>query len=194
VSRSSKKFDGIFVGGDITSWGEVDFLTRFLNSLGQDWKNAFFVPGNHDPPQAVRPGGSVNLHGKTARVGRYSFGGLGGSNVTPFGTPFEIPDDQAVKILESLGRVDVLISHCPPFGTNCDVVESGLHVGSKPVREYIERESPTFVLCGHVHEARGQDTLNGTRIINPGSIMDANFAVVEMNDKLEVELSQGEVS
>jgi Icc-related predicted phosphoesterase len=146
LSHASKKFDGVFIGGDITSWGDLQFTNRLLKAVGDEWKRIFFVPGNHDPRETAGVG-SVNLHGQAVKIGRYSVGGLVGSNVTPFGTPFEMPDDEANSILRGLGKVDLLISHCPPFGTNCDLTEGGDHVGSKPVREFIQRESPRLVLC-----------------------------------------------
>jgi Icc-related predicted phosphoesterase len=67
-----------------------------------------------------------------------------------------------------MGRVDVLISHSPPFNTSCDILWDGKHVGSKPLRRYIDRYQPIVVLSGHIHESPGTDTIGKTLVVNPG--------------------------
>ena len=75
--------------------------------------------------------------------------------------------------------------HCPPYDTPLDVapeldktlkpvMSSGgainmIHVGSKAVREVIEKHKPLLGLHGHIHEARGFVKIGRTLCINPGS-------------------------
>lgn len=121
------------------------------------------------------------------RLGDRVIGGLGGSNITPFGTPFELDDAEAAAMLSSLGPLDILVSHCPPFGTRCDLTDSGRHIGSEAVRRYVSSSPPKLVLCGHVHESSAQDSLGGAKIANPGPLMAGKYAVVEISETIGVE-------
>ena len=79
------------------------------------------------------------------------------------------------SILERFGRVDILISHVPPYGV-LDRVESrfippawtGRHAGSKVLLEYIQRYQPRYVFCGHIHEAEGSAMVGATQVVNLG--------------------------
>ena len=46
---------------------------------------------------------------------------------------------------------------------------SMIHVGSKAVRQLIEKDQPLIGLHGHIHEARGFVKIGRTLCINPGS-------------------------
>lgn len=182
------RYDAILIGGDLNRGrGSLDFAGRFLSGAASFGRPVVYVPGNSDQPDAPTPVGVESLHGRTSRLGRYDVGGLGGSNQTPFSTPFEMDDDTARAALEGLGHVDILISHCPPARTKCDRGKTG-HIGSVPVREYVEKERPALVLSGHVHEARAVDNLGGTTVVNAGPLMDGKFAEVRFDGILSVEL------
>lgn len=187
VQKVGMRYDAIIVGGDLARGGSMDFVGRFLRAALEPGRQVIFVHGNADLPDVELPSGVVALHGKTARLGNYTLGGLGGSNPTPFGTPFELSDEEAVKVLAGLGRVDILVSHCPPSGTKCDKVAAG-HVGSVPVRRYVESKRPLLVLSGHAHEARGVDNLGGTTVVNAGPLMQGNYAEVTLDGVVSVEL------
>jgi uncharacterized protein len=67
----------------------------------------------------------------------------------------------------------VLVSHSPPLGTRCDMLQGGLHAGSRALRAWIERHQPPLVLSGHIHEsprASGawRDRVGATEVVNPG--------------------------
>ncbi|MDR1489314.1 MAG: metallophosphoesterase family protein [Desulfovibrio sp.] len=66
--------------------------------------------------------------------------------------------------------VFVLVSHCPPYGTACDRLGNGHPAGSRAVRGFIEERQPDLCVCGHIHEARAEDFLGRTRVINPGPL------------------------
>jgi len=66
--------------------------------------------------------------------------------------------------------------HGPPFGTACDQVAPGAHVGSRDVRGFIERVQPVLTLHGHIHESpeisgRFADRIGRTICVNPGQRM-----------------------
>ncbi len=190
VSSQAPSFDAVVVGGDVSKGGPGSYTEEFLKAAGTSPGPTLFVHGNWDPPSMEVPPRVTVLHGKTARVGGYVFGGLGGSGPTPFRSPFEMKDDEARGVLAGMGRVDVLVSHSPPARTRCDRARGG-HIGSVPVREYVEREKPHLVLSGHVHESRGVDSLGGTTIVNPGPLFDGGYAEVSLDGIVNVELKAG---
>lgn len=74
----------------------------------------------------------------------------------------------------SIPKKTVYVVHAPPFNTKLDVITSGAHVGSKSVREFIEKEQPMLTLHGHIHESpkmsgSWKDKIGKTVCINAGS-------------------------
>jgi hypothetical protein len=46
------------------------------------------------------------------------------------------------------------------------------------------------VICGHIHEARGQAKIGNTVVVNCGPARDGNYAVAEVGDDVRVELKR----
>lgn len=68
----------------------------------------------------------------------------------------------------------VYVIHAPPFNTTLDMITSKAHVGSKAIREFIEKEQPLLTLHGHIHESpkmsgSWHDKIGETICINVGS-------------------------
>jgi Icc-related predicted phosphoesterase len=82
---------------------------------------------------------------------------------------------KAEKILQRFGRVDILVTHVPPYGM-LDTVNStttpprwnGRHAGSKTILEYIKTFQPRYVLCGHIHEGEGVVNIGCSEVYNLG--------------------------
>ena len=78
-------------------------------------------------------------------------------------------------VLGRFGRLDILLTHIPPYGV-LDRVDSatippawiGRHAGSKTVLEYIRKQQPRYVFCGHIHESEGFERLGQTEVYNLG--------------------------
>ncbi len=187
----------IVLCGDITHSGDVDGARRLLKKICPPGVPILFVPGNWDPPalgEFEGFEGMFGLHGRTLKIGEICFGGIGGSNPTPFDTPFELSEE---SISQTLGLISasmrscprsVLVSHPPPAETSVDLTQSGLHVGSRSVREFIEKLQPDLVLCGHIHESKGKDMIGRSVILNPGSVLHGSLAVVEIEKEIRVKL------
>ena len=134
----------------------------------------------------------------------------GWSNPTPWHSPREMSEEELEKHLSDLmSRIDdpsrgILSSHVPPYGTQLDqapVLDDNLKpqmrggtmcmdsVGSKAVRNVIERFHPALSLHGHVHESRGIVRIGKTICINPGSVYSDGIlrgVLVELNSKGKV--------
>jgi Icc-related predicted phosphoesterase len=114
----------------------------------------------------------------------------GWTNITPWNSPRETTEEKLAEIFDRMiSRVtrmeDCIFNlHCPPFDTPLDeapeldktlkpIVRGGemsmIHVGSKTVRQLIEKYQPFLGLHGHIHEARGFVKIGRTLCINPGS-------------------------
>ncbi|MEM2874453.1 MAG: metallophosphoesterase family protein [Candidatus Hadarchaeales archaeon] len=191
-------YDCIVIIGDLTQFGPPEVVESMLEQVKSAGVPAFAVPGNCDPKQIVQvlEKFGVNLHRKCERIGDIAFLGLGGSNMTPFNTPFELTEGEIAEELASLScggsEKMVLITHAPPYGTKVDEIKAGTHVGSKSIRAYIETRQPILVLCGHVHEGRGVDEIGRTVIVNPGPATMGNAAEVQISDngRVTVDLIQ----
>jgi len=85
---------------------------------------------------------------------------------TPFGTFREVSEE---KIAENLNKINgnnaIILAHQPPKGAG-DKIALGMHVGSKSVTQWIEKEKPLYWLCGHIHEANGEYKIGETKVIN----------------------------
>jgi Icc-related predicted phosphoesterase/uncharacterized protein YprB with RNaseH-like and TPR domain len=65
----------------------------------------------------------------------------------------------------------ILVSHNPPFGTLDYAIRfEGRHIGSKSIRDFIQRENVILNICGHVHSRGGQkETMGNITIVNVAS-------------------------
>jgi len=123
---------------------------------------------------------AVCLHDSWIALGKITLAGLGGSNKTPFDTPFELTeeeiDDKLTRIVNHMDKnvYNVLICHAPPYEA-LDLVGDN-HVGSQSIRKHM----PQFdlICCGHIHEARGITEVDGVTIVNPGPASEGNGALI----------------
>ena len=152
-----------------------------------------FVPGNCDPRELESKAifeGAENLHGRCIAISGSSFIGVGGCTPGPFKTSFELSEGEILQTLSdaskqcSNGSVAALISHSPPYGIKLDETGFGQHVGSKGLHDFIVSESPTVVLCGHIHEARGMDAIGTTTVLNPGPLHRGFYSLVELTERV----------
>ncbi|TLZ69994.1 MAG: hypothetical protein E6K10_09115 [Methanobacteriota archaeon] len=169
--------------GDITHFGKPPSYAEDL--FKRITIRTLAVPGNCDPPAlvSVLDGLGVNLHMKKVQVHGETIVGLGGANPTPFGTPFEIPEDKIWRGLDAVMEPGaILATHAPPYG-HLDVVPRAGHVGSRSVARVVEKYRPKAVLCGHIHEAPGIVEGDVT-MINPGPAKDGRLGLVDIDERV----------
>lgn len=170
------EYDLLIIVGDITQLGPASQAHEILDRLDEANIPTLSIPGNCDPKELldVLEKRNVSLHSKSIEFDDLTFVGFGGSNKTPFGTPFELTEGEIEEELSALTcNVEgdwVLVTHVPPYGTKADLTSDDIHVGSKSVRQIVEDKQPLVNFCAHVHEARSIDEIGRTKIVNTGPI------------------------
>jgi uncharacterized protein len=153
------------------------------------------MPGNDDPPLVKkamsRASWLTQAEDRVVDLGPYQVLSLGYSTPTPWESPREITEDEmAAKLDAASAQLDlstpvIFNVHNPPFDTGTDrayELTSDMRirtaggepvlapVGSRAVREAIERVQPVLGLHGHIHESRAMGSVGRTKVCNPGSV------------------------
>lgn len=163
--------------------------------LGDNGPSCYISPGNDDFDEmssVIDACPAVTCpDNKTLQISDdHEMIGLGYANLTPFHCPRDLPEDELAKKIDEMAANVKDMSSCV-FNLHCPPIESGLDeapeldgdlrpkmgttgvimasVGSKAVRQAIEKYQPLLALHGHVHESRGATRLGRTLCVNPGS-------------------------
>ena len=155
----------------------------------------FIQPGNDDIyaiDQVFAESATViNPEGTIQQIDeRHEMISTGHTNLTPWQCPRDISEQELQERIEKMAKQVgdmgncVFNMHCPPYDTPLDLapeidenftpkVEGGapklIPVGSKAVRESIERYQPLLGLHGHIHESKASVKIGRTLCLNPGS-------------------------
>ncbi|MFA6673506.1 MAG: metallophosphoesterase [Methanoculleus sp.] len=176
----SYDYDAVIIAGDITNFGPLEPVDSVLSNFEVP---CFAIPGNCDPREIVdvlERSDAVCLHTSWIALGKITLAGLGGSNQTPFGTPFELTekeiDGELTRIVNHMDKNihNVLISHAPPYGALDSIGEE--HVGCQSIRKHMTRFD--LVCCAHIHEARGIAEIDGVTVVNPGPASEGYGALI----------------
>lgn len=194
----SECIDLVLILGDFTGYGvfrdresSIKQAESILDSIRD--LNLLAIPGNCDQPEILDLFNDlgINLHGRVEEFGGVRIVGFGGSNITPFNSPFEMIEEEIYSRLRDVlgsvgGKRIILALHCPPRDTNCDMTGEGAHVGSSSVRRIIEEFQPALAVCSHIHEAGGSsDRIGKTRIVNIGMLSRGNIGVINVGDDID---------
>ncbi len=187
----------IIVAGDLTHVGGKKQAKKVIDCIREYNSNVYAVAGNFDRKEVedylIEQG--ISLHGKSILFKGIAIFGVGGCNITPFRTPNEFDETEIEsliysgynKIIDS--PLKLLITHAPPFDTKADVIYSGRHVGSKAIRKFIEKHKPDVCVSGHIHEAKSEDWIGRTHIINPGMLKNGGYVeIFKEDDKIKAVL------
>ena len=188
--------DLVILTGDLTNFGGVEDARSVVSEIYERNKRLLALPGNLDQPQVLSflQDSGLSLHGTGTVIDNIGIFGAGGSNKTPFGTPFELEEQEIGRLIEAGhsqvagAKTLILVSHAPPLNTRTDITGSGSHVGSSAVRAFIEKIQPAICITGHIHESRGEDRISGTRIVNPGMLSHGGWVEITIPATGEAEL------
>lgn len=163
----SVEYDVVVASGDFEC---VDTARAFVEHV--DAGRAVAVTGNMDSGRVrgVLEAAGVLVEGRTVVVAGLRFAGVGG--LQPWAD---------ISALKGAGvRVDVLVSHHPPYG----VLDESLFGGHGGLRELLELHGllrPRLHLFGHIHEARGVTRRDGAVFVNAGPLAQGYYAVVTVD-------------
>lgn len=136
-------------------------------------KPLLLVPGNNESDTALGRAASAVpaarvLHGDGVSIDGLSFFGVGGAvPPTPFPWSWNVSESRAAELLAGCPDGAVLIVHSPPFGYLDQAF--GRHLGSHAILSAIETKRPPLVVCGHIHQCWGQETVIGdSQVVNLG--------------------------
>ena len=187
--------DVLLLGGDITDFSTPNIAEQLVQRAQDRCGTVLAVSGNCDSKEIdtrlVELG--VSLHSRG--VVHQDIGFYGVSAMPPWtGNMYELTEAEMAEALRAGQgqltecRKEVVLSHTPPRDTCLDATRTGQHVGSVSVREFIERSRPALVICGHIHESRGIDSIGPTTIVNCGPAYRGQYAVAEVGTEVNAHL------
>jgi len=195
ILRNAGSVDVILLGGDLTHFGTSNQAERLVAIAQGTCPQVLAVAGNCD---------SAAIDDRLTEIGVSLFrrgvvcDGVGFCGVsampTWMGNMYEFTEDEIASSLEASyqqvrgAERSVVLSHSPPRDCQLDLTHRGNHVGSTAVRQFIDAIQPAAVVCGHIHEARGIDTIGPTTVVNCGPAFRGHHAFVQLNEKVHVEL------
>ena len=178
--------DLVIVTGDLTNFNGRKEAERVIDEIMKYNENVLAQLGNLDQAEVndYLTEKSINLHRNGFIRDDIGIFGVGGSNLTPFNTPTEFSEDEIETfLLEGIDKVKdakfkIMVPHMPPKDTKIDIITAGAHVGSQSVRDFILKHKPDIALSGHIHEARGSDTIENTLAFNAGMFREGGYVVI----------------
>lgn len=187
--------DAVVVGGDLTTVGTMKEAADALELFRRECGTLLVVAGNMDLPEHddmfFQMGLSINGRGRI--IGDTGFFGVSGAPHSKLKTPYEISEERILALARSgyddvrKARVKIFVPHAPPYGTRLDIIHAGFHVGSTAVRDFVEDHPVDAVVCGHIHEARGIDAIETTRILNCGLAGHGHYGFIDTEGHVTVE-------
>jgi len=191
----------------------LDGVERWMNlaseKLSGSGVRCFVSPGNDDEfevDDVVRKSDFVELgEGRMIDIDGFTMISSGWSNPTPWNTHREESEEKLAERIDAMAKQVPDMSkaifnlHCPPYRSGLDeapAIDADLKllhggralrpVGSKAVRDAIDRYQPLLSLHGHIHESKGAVKLGNTLAINPGSAYEEGMlmaAIIQLDAK-----------
>ena len=184
--------------------------------LGGSGVRVFVCPGNDDEfevDDVIRSSKFVELgEGRLIDIEGFTMISTGWANPTPWNTHREESEERLSERIDAMASQltdpahAIFNLHTPPYRSGLDeapAIDADLRllhggralrpVGSKAVRDAIDRYQPVLSLHGHVHESKGAVTLGKTLSINPGSAYEEGMlmaAIVTLDAKKGVKSYQ----
>ena len=178
--------DYVLIGGDVIDLGDsLDGVIPFMEDIPAP---TFVIPGNCDKREILpvfEASDAISIHRKSIDLGKITISGIGGSNTTPFGTPFEYTDEELDVIAKEVvaktnkNRWNILVSHAPPYGV-LDEIGPDVHVGAVPIAKIVKEFD--IICCGHMHEQKGIAELEHRICVNPGPASEGNYALITLKE------------
>ena len=188
------KADAVIFAGDFAECFKPETGKEALNTLCTKHDTIFAVLGNCDEPEFIEELEDQDICVEKTLVFHegLAIAGSGGGTYFTGKTANERQENEILSdfnIVEnsvkdtgdaSLWKSLILVSHNPPKDTKCDAVNAELHAGSQLFADFIKENQPLAVVCGHIHEGKAVDKIGDTVVINPGPLLEGNYAWLEL--------------
>ncbi|MDD4162919.1 MAG: metallophosphoesterase [Methanothrix sp.] len=186
--------------GDLHNAGSRETARPAAHALASLGPPVLIVPGNMDHrdfvPDLWREAGLRMLHRSSfccADLGFLGMGGMVAKDPRRLGDParYYHRDDEVYEALAAVyqhtseARIKIVVAHQPPWGAQ-DTLYNGESSGSVSLRRFVEEYQPDLLLCGHIHEARGECFIGSTRIVNVGELRRGFASIIEIEDEITV--------
>ena len=187
--------DVILLAGDVTHFGSPDDAEKTVSLARASGATVLAVAGNCDSARIderlVALG--VSLHGRGVHLEPLGVHGI--SAIPPWiFRMYHFTEEELAAALEAgyaqvaEARHHCVLAHVPPHGLSLDRVLFRWHAGSKALRTFVDQRGPALVVCGHIHEGRGIERIGRTTVVNCGHAAKGNYAMVEVDHEVTVEL------
>ena len=182
--RSLPDADIIVHSGDFTMTGTkseaIDFLNWFCDL---PYKHKLFICGNHDECLY-----GANIDGLDNNVYYLNNSGIDIGGVKFYGIPMFMSDAYSRQDLyykQIPADIDILITHCPPYGILDFDMERNW--GSEELLERVNEVKPYAHLFGHIHHHQGIHKI-GSTIFSNGAIIYDNYTDLQSPNIIELPL------
>ncbi|HOO54059.1 MAG TPA: metallophosphoesterase family protein [Methanothrix sp.] len=187
--------------GDLHNLEPADQTRPAAEALARIGPHVLIVPGNMDPKEIVpdiwRRAGLKMVHRHSCQHGDCGFVGFGGMVVRDkrrLEDPnrYYYTDEDVYESLTQLygdisdSSTRIVLAHQPPRNSK-DLIYSGERTGSVGLRHFVEDFQPDLLICGHIHEDRGEAEIGSTKVVNVGEIRKGYAAIIELDDEIKVE-------
>lgn len=163
--------DLLIIAGDLTKSDTLYQHSEFLGWLhGQKYKKKIFIAGNHDnnidkkfywdDTMSYLCDSGTEFEGLRIWGSPWTKSFLG---MNPKCKAFTLDTEEELAEKWNLipDDIDILITHCPPYGILDSVNDQehcgNFHVGSKTLITAVKKIKPQLHVFGHVHEGYGND-------------------------------------
>ncbi|MCQ2588911.1 MAG: metallophosphoesterase family protein [Treponema sp.] len=187
-----KQADAVLFAGDFAECFKPETGKEALEKFCKKHDTIFAVLGNCDNEDFLVDLDEQDICVEKALVyeGGIGITGAGGGTKFTGKTEFERTEEEIISDFdivknavaetgdESLWKSLIMISHNPPKGDVCDKVNESLHAGSQQFADYIAKNQPVAVVCGHIHEGQGIEKIGETTVMNPGSMAEGCYGLL----------------
>lgn len=189
--------DAVLFAGDFAECFKPETGEESLAKLCKKHDTIFAVLGNCDNETFLEDLEDQDISVEKSLVFHegFAFAGSGGGSKFTGKTEFERTEEELLSDFDivvnsvndggdkSLWENLIIISHNPPKGEVVDKVNDTLHAGSQQFTDFIQKNQPLAVICGHIHEGTGFEKIGNTLVINPGSLGEkGSYAWLEVKD------------
>jgi uncharacterized protein len=172
---------------------DLKLYKRFCGLVDSLGVPVLVIPGQLDAPEeryfmfmqqaAFLSDNIILLHENTAKMDAYIVTGFGGELTEHEKEDYFIlryPRSETLfgtRRMRYINPPRILLFHTPPIISLDE--QTGIQKGSRLVNEVINAVAPSFLFCGSSFSVPQTHEIGSTVVINPGSLADGHYAVVE---------------